>query len=207
MSDQEVDLGAAALVPTPKPQTSRTLKVAKRAARELMAQAKELEESIGLRRMCRGKVKLRDAAGEYLRDSEGNVLTRPCKCHAIKGGWVCPRHGGSAPQVKAKAEKRLNAMLEPSLIRMNELMHQDEHLPTALAAAMAVQNRVLGQAGKDNGDKDSRPLININIMPGGVPSPHALPQVVVATHLLPAAKVVEDDEVDGELVDNEEVNG
>lgn len=43
---------------------------------------------------CTGRVRIRDGA------------TRPCKRPAIPGGTVCPAHGGSAPQVRAKAAVR-----------------------------------------------------------------------------------------------------
>ena len=35
-----------------------------------------------------------------------------CKRAAIKGGEVCPMHGGSAPQVKKKAQDRLDEMAD-----------------------------------------------------------------------------------------------
>ena len=31
----------------------------------------------------------------------------PCKAWAILGGYVCRTHGGAAPQVRAKAQERL----------------------------------------------------------------------------------------------------
>jgi hypothetical protein len=32
---------------------------------------------------------------------------RPCRRRAIPGGYVCPNHGGGAPQVKIRAQLRL----------------------------------------------------------------------------------------------------
>ena len=37
----------------------------------------------------------------------------PCKKAAIMGGRVCTTHGGSAPQVKAKAVERLLDLIDP----------------------------------------------------------------------------------------------
>jgi hypothetical protein len=34
---------------------------------------------------------------------------QPCGCWSIRGGYVCRVHGGSAPQVRAKADARLEA--------------------------------------------------------------------------------------------------
>lgn len=34
---------------------------------------------------------------------------RPCRKWAIRGGYVCPSHGGSTPQVRAAAQRRLAA--------------------------------------------------------------------------------------------------
>lgn len=49
----------------------------------------------------------------------------PCKAYAIKGGTVCRVHGGSAPQVKAKAAERwrarLGEMVDPALDRLEAL--------------------------------------------------------------------------------------
>ncbi len=38
---------------------------------------------------------------------------KPCRRAANKGGVVCPTHGGGAPQVKAKAQERLNDLIDP----------------------------------------------------------------------------------------------
>jgi hypothetical protein len=36
-----------------------------------------------------------------------------CRNFAIHGGTVCPKHGGSAPQVKRKAQERLADLIDP----------------------------------------------------------------------------------------------
>lgn len=188
----EIQLGAAGLVATSAAApSSRGLREARRKTKQLMREVAELEH---VARKCRGHVPVRDAAGEYLRDAAGTVQTRPCKKAPIRGGSVCPTHGGSAPQVKKKAEKRLNAMLEPAIIRMDYLMHQNDHLPTALAASLAVQNRVLGAVGKEGEAKDTRPIINIGIQAGGVPT------VTVTTNMLPDGRTG-DVVVDGAVED------
>lgn len=147
-------------------------------------------------RICTAKVKLRERGGkEYRRDEQGNVLTRPCRNRAIIGGFVCWHHGGKAPQVRAKAERRLLAMVEPSIMRLEELAQQNEHLPTALAAVRTVLERAgdaaIGALSKQAPEADTRPIINIGIAVGGI-----APKPDVKVGLLPAAK-------DGELVGND----
>lgn len=60
--------------------------------------------------ICTGRVKVRDDAGELVRDESGEIKTRPCTKYAIDGGTVCRQHGGSAPQVRAKAQVRAEVM-------------------------------------------------------------------------------------------------
>lgn len=38
----------------------------------------------------------------------------PCNAFAIKGGTVCNKHGGSAPQVKKKAAERIQEAADPA---------------------------------------------------------------------------------------------
>ena len=45
---------------------------------------------------------------------------QPCKRNAIKGGTVCPSHGGGAPQVKAKAAERIEQLLDRFFDRLSE---------------------------------------------------------------------------------------
>lgn len=45
----------------------------------------------------------------------------PCQAKAIKGGTVCRVHGGSAPQVKAKAMQRLLQAADPAAAQLVEL--------------------------------------------------------------------------------------
>lgn len=193
--EEDIAVGAAALTPAPaKPR--RSIKTAKQRARHLVAEAGKLQKG---ERLCKGHVKLRPdmsrAVGSdnpYLLNADGSVQTRPCRNSAIQGGLVCRKHGGSAPQVKAKAERRLRAMIDPSLTRLEELMLQDEHLPTALGATLSIQNRVLGAIGKDASEKEAvRPIV-IGIQVGGVPMT-AQPRIATA--------VVD---VQGEVVDDAE---
>ena len=45
-----------------------------------------------------------------------------CRKAAILGGTVCATHGGSAPQVRAKANERLRALQPAAVIRLQEAL-------------------------------------------------------------------------------------
>ena len=51
---------------------------------------------------------------------------QPCNNWAIKGGNVCRIHGGGAPQVKARAQERLQEMVVPALAKMTQLIHSKQ---------------------------------------------------------------------------------
>lgn len=157
-------------------------------------------------RRCNGKVKLRPDMkrrvgpdNPYLRNEDGSIQTRPCESPPIRGGTICPSHGGKAPQVQRKAQMRLLAMVEPSLVRLEALIHQEEHMPTALGAIRTVLERAgdaaIGPLKKAAEGGDNRPIINIGTIEIG-----GLKPVVAARvnhELLPAAST------EGEIVDSE----
>jgi len=59
----------------------------------------------------------------------------PCKAPAIRGATVCRVHGGSAPQVKKAAARRvLEALVAPALIQLRKIV-EDENTPTAVRLA------------------------------------------------------------------------
>jgi hypothetical protein len=63
---------------------------------------------------------------------------------ALAGLRVCRFHAGNTKQANAKAQERLDAMLERAVERVGELSEQGEHLPTALAASKQILDRTLG---------------------------------------------------------------
>ena len=84
------------------------------------------------------------------RDAQGRRLCtahrrngEPCRAPAINRATICRVHGGSAPQVKAKAhEVRLADLIGPALMLLRDLI-RDEGEPAALRlrAAIAVLDR------------------------------------------------------------------
>jgi hypothetical protein len=119
---------------------------------------------------------------------------------------VCPSHGGKAPNVRAKANRRLLAMVEPSIVRLESLIHQEEHLPTALGAIKEVLNRaggaVIGPIDPTAGKTDTRPIINVGIQVGGIDPTKKLPDVKVGL-ITPGQITSAEAEVDGEVEDDE----
>lgn len=57
------------------------------------------------------------------------------------------KHGGGAPQVQAKAEERLRALVDPAITRLAELMAQGEFPSVAIAAVKDILDRD-GKLGK-----------------------------------------------------------
>ena len=63
-----------------------------------------------------------------------------CKKDAIKGGAVCHKHGGSAPQVRNAANMRILEMVNPALAQLKKLL-TSKHAPTSLGAIKDVLDR------------------------------------------------------------------
>ncbi len=64
-----------------------------------------------------------------------------CQRNAMAGGKVCRVHGGAAPQVRAKAQERLAALVDPAIERLSKIVQDDEAKALALAAARDILDR------------------------------------------------------------------
>lgn len=60
----------------------------------------------------------------------------PCTAHPIRGATVCRMHGGSAPQVKEAAAKRLREGVMPMLATLYRLANDDSLPPAVQLAAV-----------------------------------------------------------------------
>ena len=58
----------------------------------------------------------------------------PCRKNAVAGANVCPTHGGAAPQVKAKARKRLLEAVDPLMTELIRIALEDKDPRTRLTA-------------------------------------------------------------------------
>lgn len=74
---------------------------------------------------------------------------RPCTRRAIRGGTVCIVHGGRAPQVKAKAEERIKALVNPALLLIEEYLDHvgDPDYPVPPAVRLNAARDILDRAG------------------------------------------------------------
>lgn len=63
-----------------------------------------------------------------------------CRQPAILRGTVCKMHGGSAPQIRAAAQARLLAMVDPALGKLAKLI-QSKADPVALGAVKDILDR------------------------------------------------------------------
>lgn len=71
-----------------------------------------------------------------------------CKNPAILGGTVCRYHGGSAPQVKAKAAERLAALVNPAIDKLTKLLTSKTE-----AVALGAVKDVLDRTGHKAADR------------------------------------------------------
>jgi hypothetical protein len=123
---------------------------------------------------CCGKVKIRDEADRIIFDKNGKPTTRQCLKAAIEGTTVCAAHLVTAKSVRRAAQRKMLAMVAPAIDRLDELVHQDTHLPTSLGAVKTVLERAGDNAigaMKKAAEVDTRPVINIGIAVGGINKP------------------------------------
>lgn len=73
---------------------------------------------------------------------------KQCGRDAIKGGRVCHVHGGSAPQVRAAAQARLLALVDPALAELSNLLKAKQE-----SARLGAVKDVLDRAGLKEAQK------------------------------------------------------
>lgn len=75
-----------------------------------------------------------------------NRQGKRCGRWPIQGGRVCKNHGGGAPQVIAKAQERLAALVPKAIQTFEKLMDRDEYPSVQMAASKAVYEFAEGKA-------------------------------------------------------------
>lgn len=66
-----------------------------------------------------------------------------CRCSAIRGGTVCHKHGGGAPQVRAKARQRIAEARDLACERLVQQLERDVVEPRETVAATRDLSRTL----------------------------------------------------------------
>lgn len=61
-----------------------------------------------------------------------------CEQSAIRGGTVCWKHGGAAPQVKAAAERRLATLVDPAINALAKILAGDAQTASDLIRAAQI---------------------------------------------------------------------
>lgn len=117
----------------------------------------------------------------------------PCKKWAIQGGFVCNTHGGSAPQVRAAANRRLMALAPRAVQVLADLLEHSESDIVRLRAATELLDRGIGKAVD----------VTLDITPQEAaegPSPLALRIAAALDRLAPAE---EPEIVDAEVIEDQ----
>lgn len=84
---------------------------------------------------------------EIVRCSARTSAGKPCKRTPMRGASVCASHGGSAPQVRRKAQERILAAADPASAKLVQLM-SDKRVPYNVQLAAAKD--LLDRAGLSN---------------------------------------------------------
>jgi len=85
---------------------------------------------------------------------------QPCRQYAIRGGRVCVAHGGLAPQVIAKAEDRLRALVQPAISGLAELINKADSDSVRLSAIRDLLDRT-GYKPTEKVQSEGRQVIEI----------------------------------------------
>lgn len=70
---------------------------------------------------------------------------KPCQKYPIRGGTVCRKHGGAAPQVQAKAKERLAALAPKAIQVMDQLLGREEFPTVQFQASRFVIEQEVGK--------------------------------------------------------------
>ena len=116
----------------------------------------------------------------FSRDKRGRAWNQQCsfvrrdgtRCarFAIRGGFQCPRHGGSLPNVKRAASQRLARLAPPAVLALEDLLSDSAPPDTRLRTAKYIL-RLAGVDGRRN-----NPHARSN-----VPGPKSKPQAELST--------------------------
>src|SRR5690625_2412256 len=82
-----------------------------------------------------------NAQGQLLCYVTAKNTGQPCRAIAMRGQRVCRIHGGSSPQAKAAAKRRLLELVEPAIARLAEEVDKADTARDRLKAAEMILDR------------------------------------------------------------------
>ena len=73
--------------------------------------------------------------------AKSKTTGKQCKNLPITGGTVCVSHGGSIPAVKAAAQRKMIALIDPALATLYRALYECEEWPSKIRAALGILDR------------------------------------------------------------------
>ena len=96
--------------------------------------------------------------------AKSKTTGKQCKNQPIIGGSVCVSHGGSIPAVKAAAQRKMGALIDPALAVLYRGMVECDEWPSRIRAAIAVLDRAgLGIGSTLTIDSDKSDLSQLSL--------------------------------------------
>ncbi|WP_162564294.1 MULTISPECIES: hypothetical protein [Microbacterium] len=119
-----------------------------------------------------------------------------CKLPAIKGGTVCRRHGGSAPQVIKSARERFNDAVDPAINLMHKQLERAEKGELTVAEEQNLMKMIFDRTGFVPGKTvniDGKAKWELMLIPGEAGIIREVPAELAAGDVIDA-DVIEDDD-------------
>jgi len=73
--------------------------------------------------------------------AKSKTTGKQCKNLPITGGTVCVSHGGSIPAVKAAAQRKMIALIDPALATLYRALYECDEWPSKIRAALGILDR------------------------------------------------------------------
>jgi len=96
--------------------------------------------------------------------AKSKTTGKQCKNTPIVGGTVCVSHGGSIPAVKAAAQRKMVALIDPALAVLYRSLVECDEWPSRIRAALGILDRAgLGVGSTLTIDSDKSDLSQLSL--------------------------------------------
>ena len=96
--------------------------------------------------------------------AKSKTTGKQCKNLPITGGTVCVSHGGSIPAVKAAAQRKMIALIDPALATLYRALYECDEWPSKIRAALGILDRAgMGPGSTLTLDTDKTDLSQLSI--------------------------------------------